>query len=267
MDATRILAAAGDGLADMGERYAQLVEAQDDTRIAIPGSAWTVRDAAAHLASGTKRYAGLLRGEYDISAIPADKKYLDARAHQLIAANPETDPKKLAGQIREGFDDLLTATAAVSADQPIAWYAGLRPNAAGLVAIYLGEPLLHGYDIATAVRVPWPIDPGYAALAVGAYPVMYPVVFQPSAAAGLEATYRIEIAGTEPLSAHVAGGTYDHRPAGPATDCVISADPVTALMVISGRLSRWPAIALGGLRFTGPRPEIGPRFFDLFVFP
>jgi hypothetical protein len=42
---------------------------------------------------------------------------------------------------------------------------------------------------------------------------------------------------------------------------------VTALLVITGRLSQWPAIALGRLTFTGDRPELGPRFADLFVFP
>jgi hypothetical protein len=42
---------------------------------------------------------------------------------------------------------------------------------------------------------------------------------------------------------------------------------VAALLVIGGRLSQWPAIALGRLRFTGDRPELGPRFADLFVFP
>jgi putative sterol carrier protein len=50
-------------------------------------------------------------------------------------------------------------------------------------------------------------------------------------------------------------------------DCVISADPVTAHLVCTGRLSHWPAIASGRLTFSGERPEIGPAFFDLFVCP
>lgn len=265
MEPTTILAAARNGLADMAERYAQLVEAQDDTSIALPGSAWTVRDAAAHLASNSRRYAGLVKGDLDISSLPLDKEFLDARARSLIAANPETDPRKLANQIRDGVDELLRATTTVPADQTIVWYTGLRLDAAGIVALYLGEPLLHGYDIATAVGVSWPIDPEYAALSVSAYRLVYPAIFQPSAA-GLDATYRIDIAGAEPFSVRIAGGTYEEVPGDPDVDCVISADPVTALMVISGRLSRWPAIALGGLRFAGDS-EIGPRFFDLFVFP
>ncbi len=42
---------------------------------------------------------------------------------------------------------------------------------------------------------------------------------------------------------------------------------MTELLVISKRLTQWQAIALGKLTFTGDRPEIGPRFADLFVFP
>lgn len=266
MEPGEVLAGARSGLADMGERYARLVEQLDDTRIPVRESAWTVRDAAAHLASGSRRYAGLVRGEADVSAIPLDKAYLDRRAASLIADNPETDPKTLADQIREGFQDLLHATENVAADQPISWYAGLRLTAAAIVAIYLGEPILHGYDIATAAGLPWPIDPEYAVLATGAYRLIYPGLFQPSAAAGIEATYGIRVAGSEPFTVRVANGLYDDLPASPNVDCTISAEPVSALMVISGRLSRWTAIALGELRFTGDT-KLGPRFFDLFVFP
>jgi hypothetical protein len=47
----------------------------------------------------------------------------------------------------------------------------------------------------------------------------------------------------------------------------LAADPVTALLVQSGRLSQWAAVALGRLTFAGPHPELGPRFAELFVFP
>jgi hypothetical protein len=32
-------------------------------------------------------------------------------------------------------------------------------------------------------------------------------------------------------------------------------------------MAGWSAIALGLLTFSGEHPEIGPRFFDLFMFP
>ena len=268
MEPTEILAAAREGLTDMSERCARLVEDLADTSIPIPGSEWTVREAAVHLAWGPPRIAGIATGQFDLSAAQFDKEIYAARMRSMLADNPETDPKKLAEQVREGYGVLLEVIATVPADQPIAYYAGLRPNVADLASQNLGEPLLHGYDIATAVGVPWPIDPEYAAVAVGSYQrVLFSLMFQPAASVGLEATYRVEVEGTDPFHARFADGTYARLEAHGSVDCVISADPVTALLVITGRLSQWPAIALGRLTFTGDRPEIGPRFADLFVYP
>jgi uncharacterized protein (TIGR03083 family) len=268
MQPSEILAAAREGWTDMAERCARLVEDLEDTSIPIPGSEWTVREAAIHLAAGPRRVGQFATGQIDMSAVMLDKEVHAARMRSMLADNPESDPKKLAEQIREGYAFLMEATAAVPADQPVAYFAGLRPNVADITSVNLGEPLLHGYDVATAVGVPWPIDPEHAALAVGGYlRVLYSLLFQPAASTGLEATYRVEVEGTDTFHARIANGTYAQAEAPGSVDCVISADPVTALLVISGRLSQWAAIALGRLTFTGDRPELGPRFADLFVFP
>jgi hypothetical protein len=50
-------------------------------------------------------------------------------------------------------------------------------------------------------------------------------------------------------------------------DCTITADPVAFLLVGSGRLSQWDAIALGLLEAGGDRPELALGFTDLFLFP
>lgn len=266
MDPGETLAIAREGFSAMVERYARLIENQADTSIAIPDSDWTVRDAAVHLAGSNHRLAALAGGE--ASTVPSvDKQFLDARARKLIAENPETDAKKLADQIREGLERVMAGTADLAGDEQISYHAGLRLNRAELVSLYLGEYLLHGYDIAVAVGTPWPIDPGYAALAVGGFRMCYSGIFDPAAAAGLEATYHLDTDGTDPFFLRISDATCE-APATPRpVDCVISADPVTALLVMSGRLSQWAAIALGRLSFSGDRPEIGPRFNDLFVFP
>jgi uncharacterized protein (TIGR03083 family) len=225
-----------------------------------------VRDAAAHLAGSNHRVTALAGGA--ASTVPTvDKQYLDARARQLIAENPETDGKKLADQIREGLERVMAVTATAAGDQPIAYHGGLQLNLAELLSLYLGEYLLHGYDVAVAVGRPWPIDPGYAALGVAGYRACYSGIFNPAVAAGLEATYRLDTAGTSPFFVRISNATYQEPSAPRTVDCVISADPVTALLVMSGRLSQWAAIALGRLTFSGDRREIGPRFSELFVFP
>ncbi len=262
------LAAVREGLSVMYERVARLIEQQDDLSMMIPGFEWTVREMAVHLAGGTRRYAALANGEYDLSALTFDKKLLDARAKGLNADNPETDPKKLGEQIREGCEHFLAVTAKVPADTQVSYYNGLRPMVAEIASILLVEPVIHGYDVGAAVGAPWPIRPEYAALVLGGFSkVVYPALFQSDRAAGLDATYRVDIAGVESSFVRIVDRTCKELPTAPSADCIISADPATALLVYTGRISQWTAIALGRLTFSGPRPEIGPGFFDLFVCP
>jgi uncharacterized protein (TIGR03083 family) len=267
MESSERLAAARAALPEVAERYARLVEQLDDLSVPIPGSDWTVRDAAVHLSRHGHRYAAMVLGDFSVSAVPIDKEFLDARARAIIDDNPETDPKKLADQIRETYTHLLDRTAAVPADQTIEYFGGLRPDFATTVSVVVGEPVLHGFDVATAVGVPWPIDPAHAAIAWSGFGPWLPAIFQPAAAAGLDATYRIEVAGADGFFVRITDGSYDEPAAADAVDCVISADPVAAVLVTSGRLSQWPAIALGRIRFGGPHPELGPRFAPLFRFP
>jgi uncharacterized protein (TIGR03083 family) len=268
MEPNERLAAVRDGMTVMYERAAQLIEVQDDLATMIPGFDWTVREMAVHLAGGIRRYAALINGEYDLSALVIDKEFLDARARSLNADNPETDPKALAEQIRDGLEHFMTVTASIPADTRVAYYAGLRPNVAEVAAALLGEPIIHGYDVASVVGAPWPMEPEWSALTVDTFQkVFFGLTFQPSHAVGLTATYRIDTAGTDPLTVRISDNSYEEVSATRSVDCTISADPVTAHLLITGRLSQWPAIALGRLTFSGERPEIGPRFFDLFMFP
>jgi len=260
------LAAARRGLTATVERYARMIETQPALDVPIPGSAWTARDATVHLSGSHRRQLGYVRGD----AAPAatlDKELLDARTRGQIAENDEADPKMLAEQIRRGFTEHLADTTGVPADRRIAYHAGLTPDFAELTCILLGEYVVHGYDVATALCRPWPIDAEQAALVVAAYRMAYRPTFQPAAAAGLRACYRLAIPGTAPFHVTVADGVYDEPAHPPSIDCEIIADPVTALLLQTGRLSQWPAVALGRLTFAGPHPELGPRFAELFVFP
>src|SRR5258706_7296193 len=160
MEPDQTLAAAKAALTTTAERFAELLEGAD-VSVAIPGSDWTVRDAAFHLAGGNLRYRALANGA--VSPIETlDKAHLDARARGLVTSDGEHDPKVLAAQIRSSLARYLAVSDTVAADQLIHWHAGLRPTLAGLVCFSLGEYLLHGYDVATALDFPWPIDSQHA---------------------------------------------------------------------------------------------------------
>lgn len=267
MEPTERIMVVREGLSDMYERYAQLVEGLEDPSVPLADSEWTIREAAVHVSGGPRRYAAVVSGDVDLSSVPVDKKVLDARMRSLIADNAETDLKRLADETRNSIEYFLKVTDGLPPDHPIAYYGGLRPTFGEMVPVLLGEPLVHGYDIAAAAGRPWPIDPGYAALVVEAYRLLYPALFQPAVAGGLEASYRSEVPGTKPFIVRISEGTYEELPAGQSADCVISMDPVTALLLVTGRLSQWAAVALGCLTFSGDQPDLGPRFVELFVFP
>jgi hypothetical protein len=50
-------------------------------------------------------------------------------------------------------------------------------------------------------------------------------------------------------------------------DCTISADPVAFLLVWSGRMNQWEAIALGVYGIDGRDSGLGLRFMNLFAYP
>ena len=56
-------------------------------------------------------------------------------------------------------------------------------------------------------------------------------------------------------------------PLGGPVDCVISADPVTFLLVVYGRMPLGRALLRGGMLAWGRRPWLALRFKDLFFNP
>lgn len=266
MDATIILAAARTALAEQAHRIADLVRSCPDSAIAIPGSDWTIRDAAVHLVvmgyGGTEIATGTPSPYSDIG-----KEALAAVNAALIADIPETDPGKLAALLSEATDRFLDATAGRPGDQEVTFHCGLPFELARMVCTGLGEHLLHGYDLATALGAPWPIDPAHAGLVLYGYSPLYALMVNPATTAGLTAAYGIELRTGAAFTVRFTDGVYSMEPPGGSVDCTLWADPVAFLLVGAGRLSPWTAIALGLLGAGGARPELALGFTDLFVYP
>jgi hypothetical protein len=138
-----------------------------------------------------------------------------------------------------------------------------------LTALALSELTVHGHDIATGMGVPWPISAEHAKLILGTVcPNMSPLVVRPEAARGAALTYEVRLRGNSPRYViRVADGTAEVRAAGGPVDCVISADPVTFLLVVYGRMPLGRALLRGGILAWGRRPWLGLRFKDLFFNP
>lgn len=267
MDPTTILAAARLALEETAGRVATMVRALPDLEAPLANSDhWTVREAAIHLSNYGGIYADIAQGM--VSPVRAlNRENLLVENDMRIADVPETDPANVAALLLESVEILLDGTASLPAEQPVVFHGGTPLDVAGLVSIMLGEHTLHGYDIAQTVGVPWPVDPTHAQLVLYGYAPCFGPIVNPKTAQGLDAGFGIEIRGGVAFTVRFIDGVYGVEAPGPAVDCTISADPAAFLLVGSGRLDLWSAIALGLLTPGGADPKLALGFPDLFVFP
>jgi uncharacterized protein (TIGR03083 family) len=263
-----ILAGARSALEATAGRTADLIRSLPDLNTPLPPpSVWTVRDAAIHLVNYASVYIDIANGMPSPVAIQA-REYLAVENARRIAEVAETDPQRVADLITEGETRFLEATAGRSGDQRVVFHEGTPMTLADLVCICLGEHLLHGYDIATAVHVPWPIDPRHAELVLNGYGPIYANVLNPTTTHRLTAAYGVELRRGSSFAVRFVDGRYGLEPSGSApVDCTISADPVAYLLVAAGRMSQWEAIALGLIAAEGPKPQLALGFVDLFMYP
>jgi hypothetical protein len=267
MPDTTILNEVRTALTEVSARTEKLVESLSNTTAPIPGSTWTVREAAVHLVTCGLRYAGMVHGEPNGYASLAPEECA-RRNDQLIADIPESDPAKLAALMHEATERLLDASAPCDDAQEVPFHCETRIAVPQLVGLAVGEHLLHGYDMAVATDQAWSVDPHQAALALFGYEPAYGLCLNPTTTAGHTGGYGIEFRTGERFTIRfVDGGYRAELPDSGPVDCTISADPVAFLLVASGRLSQWHAIALGLLEFRGSRPDLALGFTNLFLFP
>lgn len=267
MDATELLSRTRDAMAGATERVAELIASIPDPLALAPDSPWTVRDFAAHLILAGGQYTDMAQGvpsSYQ-STVPA---YLHAEFTRRQADITETDPTKLSRLFVDAMEGYLDATSDLPGDTPVIMHGQNPYTVAGMAGILLGEELLHGYDIATAIGRSWPLDPADTELVLAAYAPVLGFFLDPETTRGLSAGFGIELRGVGEMTVRFTDGVYGLEEAGAApVDATISADPVAFLMVGTCRLSRYQAIALGLLSVGGSDPDLAIRFWDLFLYP
>ena len=261
----------------VAERFTALLRETDDIGRRAAGTDWTVAETAAHVSIVLTAFSAAIAAEPQ--ALPPEQ-YLDADfPTRLAAANAatiamvdHTDAGYLANLITVAAQRFLKLAAAadpeIACDTP--WYGPGRIRTLDcLTALALGELTVHGHDIATGTGRPWPIPAEHAKLIMGTVcPEMSPLVVRPEAARGAPVTYEVRLRGDGPRYViRVADGTAEVRAAGAPVDCVISADPVTYLLVVYGRMSLGRALMRGGIFAKGRRPWLGLRFKNLFFNP
>jgi uncharacterized protein (TIGR03083 family) len=259
------------------ERFTELLREIDDIELPAAGTDWTVAETAAHVSIVLTAFSAAIAGEPQALT---PEQYLEADFPTRLAATnaatiamvDHTAAERLAELITAGAQRFLelVATADPNMQCETPWYGPGRTRTVDcLTALALSELTVHGYDIATGTGRRWPIAAEHAKLILGTVcPQMSPLAVRPEAGRGAPLTYEVRLRGNGPRYViRVADGTAEVRAAGGPVDCVISADPVTYLLVVYGRMPLGRALLRGGMLAWGRRPWLGLRFKGLFFNP
>jgi Mycothiol maleylpyruvate isomerase N-terminal domain len=198
---------------------------------------------------------------------------------EAIAALNDQIVSTLAGQSLEVLADRFeTAVASLLAaadhnpdDPNVPWHAGLQIPLSTLLAVACGEYLVHGRDIARAVRLRWRVQADWArTVFLGLTPIV-PHYLLAERARGWRVQYDIRLRGDRTSRAvfSIDDGvlTVGRSTPGTRADCYLSADPWALLLVLYSRTGPSAPALTGRIVAWGRRPWLAFKLPSLFRKP
>jgi uncharacterized protein (TIGR03083 family) len=259
---------AGDALQSAADRVAALVGSVPDATASIPGMTWTVEELGVHLTRGAENYVSFVSGgigsPLDLNDIPGGS--LTRSNAALIDSESERDLAALMTRYRRTVSELLSASRGRKNDETVQWH-GVTVTLGALLGLAVGEALVHGYDLAKALRKPWRIAPDQARLVLSSSLPLLPYLLDKTATADVVASYELRVRGGEDLTLRFHLGTLTVEAPGGRVDCLVSADPVTLLLIAYGRVSHWVPALTGKMFAWGHKPWLGFRLTSYLVNP
>jgi hypothetical protein len=255
---------------------------EDPSAVALPG--WSVGDVALHLSHVTigDTYAvAQARDPYGVIDELPRELFTDAFAlgraavadvnASLLERDDERDVGRLADRIEERWAVISRLLAQTSEDTLVPWLGGIQlPVRVVACHLAFSEWLLHGYDIARAIKTPWPIKRADALLFLegAALPIMShadPRAFvNQREAKGLSVAYKLKLRGGNETSLRIDDGALTVGRSGPV-DCTISCDPAATTLVMFGRRPLAHAALRGQLLTWGRRPWLALKLPQLLL--
>ncbi|MFC9238359.1 maleylpyruvate isomerase family mycothiol-dependent enzyme [Streptomyces decoyicus] len=256
----------GAAIRETAEEIAVLLRGGADTGLPVPGSEWSVGEAAAHLAQANELMADIAAG-HARSYGDGTPQSLAAANERALAAFDERGAEPLAAMIVAQAEAYLKAMDERAADGTVATPLGpMDPDVLG--SYLLTHMLGHGYDLARALRRPHMIDRARVELTLPFLITAMPRVTDTARTAGLSARYAIRLWGGARFGVTVTHGAVSVGPQPPTRpDCTILIEPATFLLMALGRRNQWGALAQGRILVRGRKPWLAPRFPGLFKAP
>lgn len=256
---------------DMGVRVGALVRSVRRPDDPCLGN-WTVIELAAHLSHAMDGVFAMAKGG---GGILDDIWKLGDLTGALVIGEVDRDPAKLADRIEASVDAAMTWMGEAVENDVRTWFLpGIEVPLSFLTCHLLNELTVHGYDIAKAEGVPWPIPKATARLVVEGFLLevmthLRSQLLQPGRVTGVRVTYHLHIRGGGGATIRIADGdmTVTKGPPSGRIDCHISADPVGFMLVTWARVSQWNAIAKGQLLAYGRKPWMGLKLRGMLRNP
>lgn len=266
MSVVRIdLAVARAGVEQVSRRVEELLGSIPDTSVPVPGLDWTAGETGAHLVTLTSWFVDYVTGR---KKPPVTTAELPAFNAERIANFTERDGVRLAGHLHDTVQDFLATTSEYRGEDPFPWYDDQTVDVAAGTCILLGELVVHGRDLASAVGRPWSINPDDARLILAGMLSVVPLYVDHEQARGVRVTYQIRVKGSPPVYLRFTDGELDVTSAQVRpVDCRITADPVEYLLVSYGRIGQISPILRGKLIAWGRKPWLGSKLGTLMHKP
>jgi hypothetical protein len=271
-DVRRADARARSALAAAVVRSAQLWRSIADSSAPVPGLAWTAGQTAAHVVADMGEYTEVLtrhlNGETAELSIPGGSpaRARNSANDRHLVDVPERDMRRLADLLEAAAAKYLAAASAIDTSERVALLTadGLVLEPAVMTCLLLGEQLVHGLDIARAAHRPWKIERDDALLAIPAALSLVPKYLRPRTT---NASFELRLRGAPRYRVAIGDGTGVVTVAGEKADCVITADPVTFLLLGLNRVPQLPQLLRGKLRAGGRKPWLAAKFGTLLESP
>jgi uncharacterized protein (TIGR03083 family) len=253
-------AAARRAVADAGPRLTAMLRSATKPEAPALGE-WDVTQVATHISHAVDAVSAMAVGGGNLIA---DISGLPIMSRVMLEGEGRRPLPELAGRIDASVERFLAGmeAAALTGDTSQSWLIqGTEMPLSTLTCHVLNELTVHGFDIARAEGVPWPIDRTHAALILqgfvfpGLHTMGRAMVVQEEAG---NARFEIRLRGDGRAWMVFSGGDFavEASRQGPV-DCHLSVDPEAFLLVAWGRISQWQAIPKGQLLAWGRKPWLG----------